>query len=428
MVVGIAANMSFNVIDTYFVAQIGVDALSAISFSFPVVIVLLNLSIGLGIGVSSVLSRLLGKEESSDEVSSLAGLAFVWGSVLAAVLVGLGIATIGPLFEFLGASARHMPYITDYMKWAYAAMGLRMVSIIISGVFRAYGKTSIPSLVMTTTSVLNLILDPLLIFGYGPIAALGIEGAGIATFLANFAAFLLEAFLAWRVFRLLDFGISPTAATKKRFADILTIGLPASCANALNPLSIGLGNYLLSLQSAQEVAGFGVASKIQIFSMIPTFALSAALAPIFGQNLGGGHGGRVRKALWYSLFFSLLWGAVQGLGLSLFASAIVAPFTDDAAASSWAIHYLKVVSWSLFGYSFVVVISALFNASGRPWMTFSCISLRTFILFLPSYFIFSWQAIEAAITWSYTFANSFAAVLSLLLASAFLKRAATPDC
>ena len=129
--IAIAANMSFNLIDTYFVGQLGIEQLTAISFSFPVVIILLNLAIGIGIGVSSVLSRLIGKGEQ-DLVKVLGFQCVMVTVIVSFVLALIGLFTIEPVFTLLGAKSGHIPYIEEFMQYTYFAMAFRMISISVS--------------------------------------------------------------------------------------------------------------------------------------------------------------------------------------------------------------------------------------------------------------------------------------------------------
>lgn len=186
--------MSFNLVDTYFVGQLGVDQLAALSFSFPVVLTLLNLSIGLAIGTTSVLARMLGGA-LLDQVKVISTLVMLSGVLLGIFVSVLGIVTIDPLFSLLGASEVQLVFAHQYMIYAYPAMGLRLIAVSISGTYRAHGITLIPSLSMLTATVLNFILDPLLIFGGLGLPALGIEGAGLATLISNLLALLFEFYM-----------------------------------------------------------------------------------------------------------------------------------------------------------------------------------------------------------------------------------------
>ncbi len=412
MFIGILANMSFNLVDTYFIGQLGVEQLTAISFSFPVVLTLLNLSIGLSIGLTSVLSRLLGQNEV-EKVRSIGTQTFTLVVLIASLVSLLGALSVYPLFRLLGAGEESLPFIKDYMVWAYPAMGFRMISVCLSGTFKAHGITKVPSFAILTTAGLNFILDPFLIFGWYGFPELGIAGAGLATLLANFIAMAVEIVFALK-FRFIDLGkvfkLFPISAV----SDIFKIGIPAAFGNALNPLSLTLFNYLIALESTKFVAGFGIASKVQTFAMLPVLALSAGLGPMVGQNFGRKKKQRLISILQFSTVFCLLVGVLQGLILFLFGEEISHLFTDDQTAIEYSIFYLKWVGWSLVGYSFVIVISASFNAVGKPLWGMLPIALRTFVLFVLFYLIFEALSIENSAMYA-LFSSNFASCLVYIL-------------
>tara|TARA_Y100000768_G_scaffold389022_1_gene390501 strand:- start:15634 stop:16896 length:1263 start_codon:yes stop_codon:yes gene_type:complete len=413
MIVGITANMSFNLVDTYFIGKLGADQLTAISFSFPVVLTILNLSIGIAIGTNSVLSRMLG-ENKDDDVHALSSYIVILGSFLALAIAGLGILTIEPLFTLIGAQKVHLPYIEDYMIYAYIAMAFRMISISVSGTYRAHGITLIPSIAILITATFNLILDPLLIFGYGILPELGIKGAGIATMLANFLAMCFELGLAKYKYHF--FGSLKGEVFKRKWSELLNIVLPASTANALNPIALNVINYFVSLQSADKVAGVGVATKIQFFSMIPILALSAAIGPVVGQNFGAQKNERVSETLKYIFMFSLSWGLLQFVVLFLGADFFASFFTDDQNIISHSTEYLNYIAPSLFGYNLVILICSGLNALNYPRSSFVLIFLRSLGLFILLYYIFRVLGLDEHVLSAIACANVLTGIFSIFFA------------
>jgi len=412
MVIGILASMSFNIVDTYFIGQLGVDQLTAISFSFPIVMTLLNIAIGFTIGINSVLSRAM-KIESEHSIKSISTFMLYLSIILGGIISLIGILTTDELFSMLGAKENHLEYINEYMLYAYPAMGLRFIAVTMSGTYRAHGITSVPSKAILFTSILNLIFDPLLIFGYGFIPALGIEGAGIATLIANLMSLLYELYIA--IFRYHFFTFSISSEIKTKLKEIFSIALPASLSNALNPLSLNFVNYLLANQyEAVKVAGFGVAMKIQFFSMVPILAMSAAIGPIIGQNFGNDNFKRVMEAIKYALVFCLLWGAVQFIALYFFSSNLIGYFTDKPEAISFGVTYLKVIGFSLFGYSFVIICSSVMNSINEPIKAFFYILGRTFILFIIFYYSFIAMELENPIVYSIALSNVLMGIISYI--------------
>ena len=176
MIVGILAVLSISVADTYFIGQLGVEELAALSFTFPVVFSLASVAIGLGVGASSVVSRAIGAQNER-EVRRLATDSLILAVLIVGALATLGLLTIEPLFGLLGARPEQMVHIVAYMRIWYPGMVLLAVPMVANNILRATGDALSPSAIMVMAAVINIAVDPVLIFGLGPIPALGMEGA-----------------------------------------------------------------------------------------------------------------------------------------------------------------------------------------------------------------------------------------------------------
>lgn len=408
MMVGIAANMSFNLVDTYFIGQLGPVQLTAISFSFPVVLTILNLSIGLAIGINAVLSRLLGQGQAG-KVKSLSSGVLLVSFLFASLAVLIGNLTITELFSLIGASTKEIHLISPYMKYAYIAMGLRLISIAVSGIYRAHGITLVPSLGILITAGINLALDPLLIFGLWGLPQMGIEGAGMATMISNLAAVIFEVGLAHYKYGF--FG--KLRKIDMDGAGIARISAIAAASNALNPVSLNLYNFLLAKESSIKVAGLGIGTKIQFFSMVPVLALSAAIGPIIGQNLGGKNFARIDRTAKLILWTALIWGAIQFICLTGAAGPLSEVFTDKSEIIEYSKSYLGGVSFSFFGYSLVILCGSCLNALNAPGSAFFLTFLRTLGLFAAGLMVFSAFGAQNAILDSIAFANVLSGIASI---------------
>jgi putative MATE family efflux protein len=184
MMIGMMALISYSLVDTYFIGQLGTMELAAVSFTFPVAFIVGAIAMGLGIGTSSVASRLFGSGEL-DQIQRI-----TTHSAMLAIMVGgcvliLGLNTIEPLFTLLGADDTTLPLIERYMSIYYYGSFFLIVPMIGNSVLRASGDAKTPSMLMTAGALFNVILDPILIFGWGPIPRMELEGAAYATVSAN---------------------------------------------------------------------------------------------------------------------------------------------------------------------------------------------------------------------------------------------------
>lgn len=382
MIVGILAVLSISVADTYFVAQLGTDELAALSFTFPVVFSLVSVGIGLGAGASSVVSRAVGSGDER-QVRRLATDSVILAVLIVAGLATLGLLTIEPLFRLLGAQPAQMEHIVAYMQVWYPGVVVLVAVMVANNVLRATGDAIFPSVIMVVAALVNIALDPVLIFGLGPIPALGVEGAAWATLAARIAPFVGALYLLHVRDRVLEFAIPPMAELRQCWRRIAAVALPAAIGNVVTPLGYGILTAIVARYGADAVAGFGVATRIESLALVPIFALSSGIGPVAGQNWGANRGERVRLALLQSFGTSALWAGILALVLWLYGAGIVELFNPNPAIVRTATDYLDIVPISLAGYGMLICAVATFNAIGRASRGLVLHVARTFALTAP---------------------------------------------
>ncbi len=197
MIVGIFGMIFFNLVDTYFIGILGVDELAAISFTFPVIMIVMSISMGLGVGASSVISREIGIG-NLNQVKRYTTDVLILSLAIVILLVILGLFTLNPLFQLLGAKKELIPLIRDYMIIWYAGVPLVVIPMVGNSVIRATGDTKSPGLIMMVAVLVNLVMDPLLIFGMGPFPRLELKGAAIATLIARACVLIFALYVLHR--------------------------------------------------------------------------------------------------------------------------------------------------------------------------------------------------------------------------------------
>ncbi|MDJ0948792.1 MAG: MATE family efflux transporter [Alphaproteobacteria bacterium] len=382
MIWGILSIFAFQIADTWFVAQLGTDPLAAISFTFPVVTVFAFLALGLGIGTSSVVARAIG-EGNEDRVRRLTTDALLLSLLIVAAFIALGLATVEPLFTLMGAPPRLLPLISDYMVIWYLGMIFLVVPMVGNSAIRATGDAKFPSYVMMIASGLNVILDPILIFGWFGVPRLEMEGAALATVISR--AGTLIAALAVLHFRehLIVYTWPSLARLRRSWRQILHVGLPAAATNTINPIAIGVITKLMAGFGTEAVAAFGIATRVETVGLVVLLALSGSINPLVGQNWGAGRFGRVRKALSLSYRFCLLYGLAVAALLALGADAIPRLFDDNQDVVAIASVYLWLVPVSYGAYGVLIVASAGFNGIGRPLPPTLLALLRMAAIYIP---------------------------------------------
>ncbi|MDJ0594961.1 MAG: MATE family efflux transporter [Pleurocapsa sp. MO_226.B13] len=382
MVWGVFSVLAFSLADTYFVAQLGTSELAAMSFTFPVVTVLGSVAMGLATGTSSVIARVIGQGERP-LVQQLTTDSLLLSLLIVSILAALGLSTINPLFATLGAEPELLPLIQEYMNIWYWGMVFLVVPMVGNSAIRAAGNTVVPSLIMTLAAAVNIFVDPLLIFGWGPLPALGLKGAALATVISR--ASTLIASLAFLHFheRLLLFTFPGLKAIVTSWRSLLSVGLPAAATNLISPLAVSFVTSLMARYGAEAVAGFGLASRLEAMALIAPLALSASIGPFVGQNWGAQQYGRVKRAVKVSFWFCLSWGGLIAVLLGTGATTIGAWFDSDPAVVASATIYLTLVPVSYGALGIVFTASSAFNALGKPLPALGMSLSRLLLLYVP---------------------------------------------
>ncbi|WP_017324555.1 MATE family efflux transporter [Synechococcus sp. PCC 7336] len=382
MVWGVFAIIAFNLVDTYFIGQLGTAQLAAMSFTFPAVMTLGSLAMGLGVGASSVIARAIG-EGDMRRVQRFTTNSLTLALTVVILFAALGFSTIDPLFQLLGAGPEVMPFIREYMRIWYFGMVFLVVPMVGNSAIRAAGNTLTPSIIMTLAAALNIALDPLLINGALGFPRLELQGAALATVIAR-AMTLVAALLVLRFKEnMLSMHLPDLKETFWCWKDILSVGLPAAASSAIVPISIGAIVSFLAVHGPAAVAGFGVASRMESFALIAVVALSASIGPFVGQNWGAQQFERVRLALHMSFLFCLGWGLLMAGGLGLGARSLSTIFNRDPEVVAVATLYLWLVPISYGAAGIIQVASSAFNAMGKPIPSIVMTIARMFVLYLP---------------------------------------------
>ncbi|MEN9230352.1 MAG: MATE family efflux transporter [Thermostichus sp. DG02_5_bins_236] len=382
MIWGIFAVMAIELADAYFVGQLGTPELAAMSFTFPVTMVLSNLAIGLGVGASSVIARAIG-EGNPQRVQRLTTNSLFLSLLIVVVCVLFGFLTLDPLFAALGAEPDILPLIQEYMHIWYLGMVFLVVPMVGNTAIRAAGNSEIPSLIMTLAAITNIGLNPLLIFGLGGFPRLELQGAALATVAARALSLVLALlFLHFRQ-RMLSLFLPTWEDVRGCWSRILHVGLPAAGTNMVIPISAGIITSLMAGFGPEAVAGFGVASRLELLSLSALAALSTSVAPFIGQNWGAKRYQRVQESLRLSFFFCLGWGALMTVLLGLGSTTIAAQFESNPEVTEVTASYLRIVPLSYAGTGLLLTVSAAFNALGKPLAAVILSLTRMFLVYIP---------------------------------------------
>ncbi|MDD4919434.1 MAG: MATE family efflux transporter [Bacteroidales bacterium] len=382
MLFGMMGMVIFNLTDTFFLGRLGVKPLAAISFTFPVIMFLNGIGQGIGIGTSSLISRNIITADR-DQVRTMASSALLLGLLVVVVFVVVGMLTLRPLFSLLGASGDILEYVHDYMSIWYVGVPFVVLPMVGNNIVRATGDTFTPGMIMLTSAVINAVLDPLLIFGYGPFPEMGVKGAALATVIARSVSMIIILIILFKREKIITLHPGPFLKIAQVWKKVFFIAGPASLGLLITPLSLAVITRIVASYGKEAVAAFGVASRVEMFAMMVISSLGSVLIIFIGQNVSRQQFPRIFRALGYASRFSLLWGGSLYLVLLFFGSIIASVFTDDPQVIAVARQYFYIVGAS-YGFQGLVTLStSAYNGLNKPYPSVFFIAVRTLGLFVP---------------------------------------------
>jgi putative MATE family efflux protein len=379
---GIATMMGQSLIDTWFIGQVGDAQLAAFSFGFPILMIVTSVAIGLGAGTSSVVARAIGSDDHQ-RARRLSTDSLLLSFLVTAIISAIGILTIDPLFRLLGAPDELMPLIRGFMTILYMGVPFIVVGMVGMASMRATGDTRLPSMLMILAAVLNVILDPILIFGVGPVPAMGLNGAAMAALLARAAIFVGTLYLMRHRLDMVSFNKPDPGELRQSWRDILHVGIPAAGTNIIVPVGAAVVTAMIARFGPDAVAGFGVASRIESMMLVMYYALSAIIGPFVGQNFSAAREDRILRALWLCTAFCIGSGLVIAGLLASMSGWLPGLFSDSESVQNVTSMFLWIVPVSYGTYGMVMVMNASFNGLGYPMPGVVISVCRIAVLYIP---------------------------------------------
>ena len=423
VLLGIATMMGQALVDAWFLGRVGDLALAAHAFSFPILMIVTSVSIGLGAGTSSVVARAIGSGDHR-RARRLATDSLLLSFLITGAVAIVGVLTIEPLFRVLGAPEEMIPLIRGFMTILYAGVPFVVVGMVGMASMRATGDTRLPSRLMIMGSILNVVLDPILIFGFGPIPEMGLNGAATAALIARGAILLGALHLLRGKMNMVSFNKPDREELRNSWRDILHVGLPAAGTNAVVPIGTAIITAMIAVYGPEAVAGFGVASRIESMTLVVFYAMSAVIGPFVGQNLSAGKEDRILQALRLCMLFCVASGLAMAAGLALLADFLPSLFSSSSDVVSVARLFLWVAPIGYGAYGIVMVMNASFNGLGAPMPAVGISVGRIIALYLPLAILGEYLFDALGIFAAYAVAN----IISAVVAYGWAKRTVRRQC
>ena len=380
--IGAVAVILYYLADTFFVSLLGTSELAALSFTFPATILITYFGVGLGIGTSALVARALGGSDT-EQAQRMTFASMGMGLLAGVALIPLALASIDLVFPMLGASPEQLVLIREFMHIWYLGMPLQLMQFAGTAVIRASGNARLHGKLMTISAIINAVLDPILIFGLGPIPAMGIGGAALATVIAWLYTVVVILHTLCAREKLMRLQLPPLSELFATWRQLLRITLPAALANMITPISAGVLTAALAAYGPQAVAAYGVVSRMEALVMIVVLGMSMSLPPFISQNYGAGRYARVCEGLQLSLRFVLLWQFALYLVVALTAPWIATLFTRDPAVQDIIVTVLRILPASYSFQGMVVLSASSFNALHAPRNGLFTSLIRFFLFYVP---------------------------------------------
>lgn len=382
MALGMIAVVMNNVVGAFFIARVSTEQLAAISFTFPVSFMMGVIAMALGTGTSSIVSRLFGAG-NRDDIRRITGHAMLLAVVSALVVLVAGLLSIDPLFRLLGADETTLPMIHRYMRIYYWGGVFMVAPMIANSVLRALGDAIRPALIMTTSAVLNIIIDPVLIFGLFGFPRMEIEGAALGAVISNAITMCASVYFVMYGERLVSLRHFMPRLIGDSWRRILHVGLPSLASGLVAPLTTAFITSQVAGFGQGAVAGFGMAARIEGLMLMILMALSAAMTPFTGQNFGAGRLDRVREGASFAFRFSLIYGLGVAAVMFMAADLLTRLFDLEPDAREAALLQLRIVPISYTAFGISMTVNGALNALGKPIAAMFVSLSRTIAVYAP---------------------------------------------
>ncbi|NKE37043.1 MATE family efflux transporter [Natronococcus sp. JC468] len=347
---------AYNVADTFWLGRYGTTEVAAISFAFPIIFLLISFAIGFSVAGSVLVAQYVGANRERD--AEYAASQTVSFSILGALVLGVfGYTVVDDVLALFAAEPEVTAAAANYMR--IYALGLVFVFgfLMFMSLMRGYGDTVTPMLIMFVSVAINVVLDPLLIFGVGPLPELGIAGAAYATIIARGLTLAVGLWLMLRGYRGVRIRLRELVPDPTYGLKLVRIGLPASFEGASRALSMSLLLFVVALFATPVVAAYGIGTRILSVIVLPAMALSQGVETMTGQNVGAGKPDRAAKANHLAAATLFVFLTATGVLSTLAAEPIVALFTNDPAVVDAGATFLDYVAptFGLFGAMYIYI-------------------------------------------------------------------------
>ena len=416
MVLEMVLESLFAVVDVFWVGRLGADAVATVGLTESLLSLVFAIGLGLSLSTTAMVARRIG--EKDPKAAAVAGVQAIALGIAVSLLVGIPCFIFAPnLLHLMGASPQIVQTGSGYARIALGGSGAILLLFLNNAIFRGAGDAAIAMRLLWVSNIINLILDPCLIFGIGPFHKFGVTGAALATFTGRSIGVLYQFYRLLRGSERIRILREQIRLDFKVLFRLVRVSLTGILQFAIAHTSwIGLVR-IVSVFGSAALAGYTIAIRIVIFVILPSWGLSNAAATLVGQNLGAKQPERAEKSVWRTGLYNMIFLGVVGVFFITFAEPVIRLFTNDPAVIPLAVSALRIFSYGNIGYAYAMVMLQAFNGAGDT-ITPTIVNFFAFwMLEIPlAYFLALHTRMQAhGVYWSVVVAEAAMAAISIIL-------------
>ena len=414
MILEMVMESLFAVVDIYFVGKISEEAIGVVGLTESVMMIVYSLAIGLMTAAMAMVARRIG--EKNPEGGSIVTVQAIILAIVISVIIGItGVVFAEDILRLMGGSEKLISEGVGFTKIMFATNIVIILIFMLNGVFRGSGNAAIAMRVLWLSNGLNIILDPLFIFGIGPFPEMGVQGAAVATTIGRGTGVLLQLYILFN-----GKSIIKIAARHLRVAfDIIWNIIKLSSGSAIQFLIASASwlfiMWIISNNFSEEVlAGYVISIRVIIFTILPSWGLANAAATLVGQNLGANQPERAEKSVWTSAFYNMLFLLFISIIFSIFANPIIGIFSENPNVIDAGTTSLRIICAGYVFFAYGMVISQAFNGAGDTFTPTVINIIAFWMIQIPLAYYLAKYGTEGVYI-AVAFAESILAVISILV-------------
>lgn len=404
MMISMLVQAMYNIVDSIFVAQLSENALTAVSLAFPMQSLMIASATGTGVGVNALLSRSLGQKDYKTVNKAASNGIFLWACWYVVFLI-IGLTLVRPFYNLQSSPADITELGVEYLSTVLVCSIGIFTQMAFERLLQATGRTVCTMITQMTGAIINIIMDPILIFGLVGFPALGIRGAAIATVFGQIVAGVMAIIMNVKLNHDVHISFKGFRPNGKVIGTILSIGIPSLLMQAVGSvMTVGMNKILIAFSST-AVAVFGVYFKLNSFIFMPIFGLNNGMVPIVAYNYGAGHRDRLVKTIKYSVIYAV---ALMFVGIIVFEAIpdkLLLLFNASEQMLDIGIPALRIICLSFSFAGVCIILGSSFQALGNGIFSMIISFTRQIIVLLPSAYLLSLTGNVNNVWWSFNIAE-----------------------